>query len=148
MSAIGIEAWTNLLRSHARLMRELDEELQERHAVSLGDFDVFAQLDLAPDGCLRMCDLADAVVLSPSGLSRRVDRLERAGLVERRRAAADARSVEARLSADGKRLFRRLRKTHLTGVEEHFGGRFSERELERLRDLLARLTAAPAEPGR
>lgn len=138
-SETGVDAWANFLRGHARLIRELDAELQAEQGFSLGDFDVLVQLALAEEGRLRMCDLASAIVLSPSGLSRRVDRLERAGLVVRERGASDGRNVEARLSADGKRLYERLRKTHMAGIEERFTRQFSERELATLRDLLGRL---------
>ena len=107
----------------------------------LGDFDVLIQLAEAPRGRRRMCDLAAAVVLSPSGLSRRVDRLERAGYVIRERAEHDARAVEARLTPAGKRLLGRLRATHLAGVRERFVDRFTDQELEILADLLGRLNA-------
>jgi DNA-binding MarR family transcriptional regulator len=100
---------------------------------------VLIQLAEAEAGRLRMCDLAAAVVLSPSGLSRRVDRLERAGLVERERGEDDARSVEATLTPEGERVLDRLRRTHRTGVKERFADRFSEDELRTLTRLLARL---------
>jgi DNA-binding MarR family transcriptional regulator len=135
----AIPAWRSFLRAHSLLTRELDEELRVRHAFSLGDLDVLIQLAEAPRGRLRMCDLAAAVVLSPSGLSRRVDRLERAGLVTRERAERDARSIEARLTPSGKRLLERLRETHRSGVQERFADRFSAEELETLGELLGRL---------
>ncbi len=137
---MGLEAWKNLLRTHAHLIRELDEELRERHSFTLGDYDVLVNLANAPGQRRRMCDLADAVLLSPSGLSRRVDRLERAGFVQRERAADDARNIEAGLTPSGKRLLRRLRETHLAGVKERFVDRFDADELDTLRELLGRLT--------
>ena len=138
---MGLEAWRNLLRTHAHLIRELDEELRERHSFTLGDYDVLVNLASAPGQRRRMCDLADAVLLSPSGLSRRVDRLERAGFVQRERAADDARNIEAGLTPAGKRLLRRLRETHLAGVKERFVDRFDTDELLTLRKLLGRLIA-------
>lgn len=137
----GLEAWREFLRGHARLTRELDEDLRSSHDFSLGDFDVLAQLSFADDGRLKMCDLAAAIVLSPSGLSRRVDRLEKAGLVVRERGCTDGRNIEARLSPAGKRLFAKLRTFHVAGIEQHFAERFSKQELETLRDLLGRLNA-------
>ena len=139
LSEAGLAAWKDFLRAHSRLTRELDGELRQRHGFALGDFDVLAQLAEAPDGRLRMCDLASAVVLSPSGLSRRVDRLERAGLVTRERAQRDARNIEARLTAAGKRLLGKLRATHRAGVKQRFADRYSARELKSLGELLARL---------
>lgn len=138
---VGLEAWESLLRTHSLLIRELDEELRARHGFTLGDYDVLVNLGNAPGQRLRMCALAEAVLLSPSGLSRRVDRLEQAGFVQRERAANDARNIEAGLTPAGRRLLRRLRDTHLTGVRERFVERFSVDELDTLRGLLARLTA-------
>ena len=143
LSEAGLSAWKNFLRAHSRLTAELDEELRERHGFALGDFDVLAQLAEAPRGRLRMCDLAAAVVLSPSGLSRRVDRLERAGLVTRERAERDARSIETRLTPAGKRLLGSLRRTHRGGVKDRFADRFSAEELASLTELLGRLTDRP-----
>lgn len=136
----GFSAWRAFLRAHSRLMRELGEEMRDRHGVGLGDFDVLAQLGEAPEGRLRMCDLAAAVVLSPSGLSRRVDRLERQGLVARARGETDARSIEASLTPSGVKLLRRLLASHLAGVNERFADRFSAAELRTLSELLPRLS--------
>lgn len=143
LSEAGLEAWKSFLRAHSRLIAELDAELRASYDFTLGDFDVLAQLAEAPSGRLRMCDLAEAVVLSPSGLSRRVDRLERAGIVRRERAERDARNVEARLTPAGKRLLARLRMTHREGVKERFADRFSAEELEMLEALLGRLNERP-----
>jgi DNA-binding MarR family transcriptional regulator len=140
LSGAALSAWKNFLRAHARLMRELDDELRERHGFALGDFDVLIQLALAPRGRLRMCDLAEAVVLSPSGLSRRVERLERAGLVKRERGERDARNIEPRLTAAGRRQLARLRKTHWDGVKQRFADQFSTEELQVMEGLLGRLT--------
>ncbi len=146
---IGLEAWKDLLKAHAHLTRELDEELRERHSFTLGDFDVLINLANVPGRRRRMCDLASAVLLSPSGLSRRVDRLEAAGLVARERTATDARIIEAGLTPAGSRLLRRLQDTHLNGVKERFVDRFTATELQTLHELLARLigdegTASPS----
>lgn len=151
IGATGLEAWRNFVVANSRLMRELDEELRSKHGFTLGDYDVLIHLSRAPEARLRMCDLAAEVLLSPSGLSRRVERLERAGFVKRQRASSDGRSIEATLTASGKRLFRRLRETHLRGVKERFADRFSAEEIEALRDLLARLErqepTVPAPPS-
>lgn len=136
---VGLEAWKDLLKAHALLTRELDEELRERHSVALGDFDVLINLANSPGHGRRMCELANAVLLSPSGLSRRVDRLERAGLVQRERATDDGRNIRAGLTPAGDRLLRALQDTHLTGVKKRFVDRFSPDELDTLHELLGRL---------
>lgn len=133
------DAWQGLLRSNARLLRELDEELRHAHGYTIGDYDVLIHLAAAPEGRRRMCELADAVLLSPSGISRRVERLERAGLVRRERALGDARNIEAGLTDDGRRQLRKLRRTHRGGIRERFASKFNDRELETLAKLLGRL---------
>jgi len=134
-----LEAWKAFVVADAHLLRELDEELQREHGVALGDYDVLVNLANAPKRRLRMCDLANQVLLSPSGISRRVERLEREGLVRRERAAGDARNVEAQLTQAGTQLIRRLGRTHRAGIQARFGDHFSDGELETLRDLLGRL---------
>ena len=143
LSPIALEAWVSLITAHAGLLRTLDAELRQAHNVSLGDFDVLAHLADVPREGRRMCDLANAVLLSPSGLSRRVERLERAGFVRRERGESDARNIHAQLTPAGRRLFRRMRETHLAGVNGHFAEHFDRGELESLRELLARLTPPP-----
>lgn len=138
----GFHAWRGLIVSNSRLMHELDEEMRSAHNFTLGEFDVLATLSVAPHNRRRMCDLASAVILSASGLSRRVDRLEKSGLVRRQRSADDGRSIEAVLTADGERWFERVSDFHLDGVRRHFADRFSDEELETLAALLGRLEDA------
>jgi DNA-binding MarR family transcriptional regulator len=141
-----LEAWRSFVLAHSRLMRALDEDLQQEHDFTIGEFDVLINLSRIPEG-LRMCDLAAAVVLSPSGLTRRIDRLERAGLVERTRAEGDARNVVSKLTPAGRRLFKRLRDTHVNGIEERFLSHFSDDEIETLGELLGRLVPRDDPPS-
>ena len=135
----GFAAWRGLIFSSSHLLRKLDEELQVAHDLTLGEFDVLRALYTAPDRRRRMCDLAEAVVLTASGLSRRVDRLERAGWVRRERSNEDGRSIETVLTLDGAKFFTRVSDFHLAGVRRLFAERFSEEELETLAALLGRL---------
>src|SRR3954462_2904962 len=89
-------AWVGFLRAHHVLVGERDDELRTRHGQPLTSFDGLAQLDLAPEGQLRMSQLADAVLLSRSGLTRLVERLEAKGLLERRGGPQGARGAGAR----------------------------------------------------
>src|SRR3954464_3294866 len=82
-SELELDAWRGFLRTYTTLVRDLDDELTERHGLPVSSYDVLVQLDEAPDGMLRMSHLADAVLLSRSGLSRLVTRLEGQGLLER-----------------------------------------------------------------
>lgn len=100
-------------------MRRLDAELVDAHGLPLSHYDVLLQLAEA-GGRLRMSELADAVLLSRSGLTRLVDQLERRGLVTRRRSPADARGVEALLTDEGRDRLREAVPTHVAGVRRLF----------------------------
>jgi len=129
LAPVELAAWRGLLRSHAALVRELDAELQARHGLSLHEYEVLLTLAEAPDGRMRMSELAEAVVLSQSGLTRLVDRLVHDGSVERRRCDGDRRGFNAELTAAGRKRLREARATHLAGVRSRFLDRFSEEEL-------------------
>jgi DNA-binding MarR family transcriptional regulator len=132
-------AWGGFLRAHRALVAELDEELKREHDLPLTSYDVLVQLENAPDHQLRMSELAEAVLLSRSGLTRLVERLERKGLLERRECQDDARGAFAVLTDAGAESLREARRTHLAGVRELFLRRFDENELRRLDDAWRRL---------
>src|SRR5437763_10972049 len=119
-SDLELDAWRGFLRAHATLVRELDEELTERHGLPLSSYDVLVQLDEAPAGQLRMSHLADAVLLSRSGLSRLVTRLERQRLIERVECEDDARGAFAAITGVGRERLAEARVTHRAGVRERF----------------------------
>jgi DNA-binding MarR family transcriptional regulator len=141
LSPKELRAWGGFLRAHATLIRELDAELEAEHGLSLTSYDVLVQLELAPDRRLRMRDLADAVLLSRSGLTRLVDRLVREGLIERQTCSADARGSFAVLTERGLRALHAARPTHLAGVHRLFIGRVEDDELARLGDVWDRVVA-------
>jgi DNA-binding MarR family transcriptional regulator len=141
IDARGMRAWRNLLRAHSQVARVLEAELEEAHHLPLASYDVLVQLSEAPNGQLRMSELADAVLLSRSGLTRLVDRLVREGLVERRSCPSDLRGTLAVLTPAGLARLREASGTHLRGVARHVLARFSPAELEVLGELLGRLTA-------
>ena len=109
-------AWRGLLRVHARLTKALDADLVREHDLPLSSYEVLLFLADAPDGRLRMSELADGVLLSRSGLTRLVDRMERDGLLRRERCEDDARGYYAIITDAGRELFQRARATHLDGV--------------------------------
>jgi DNA-binding MarR family transcriptional regulator len=135
-------AWRGFLRVHAALIRELDAELDAAHDLPLSSYDVLLQLAEAPDRRLRMSDLAGSVLISPSGLTRLVDRLEREGLVERHRCTSDHRGTFAALTEQGLARLREAAATHLDGVRRLFVAHFSEAELERLGGYWERVLSA------
>src|SRR3954451_20972768 len=95
-------AWHAFIHAHTRVVRKLEAELEAEQGLTLPAYEVLAHLSEAPDGRLRMRDLASFAVLTPSGLTRLVDKLARDGLVERARCLSDARVVYAVVTADGR----------------------------------------------
>jgi DNA-binding MarR family transcriptional regulator len=137
-------AWRSFLRAHARIVRCLEAELLAGQRLSLGAYDVLVQLHGAPSNRLRMAELAEAVLLSRSGVTRLVDRLERAGLVVRERVDGDGRGVVAKLTEAGARRLRAASTIHLSGVARHFGELFDGAELAAFADLCERLATPRA----
>jgi DNA-binding MarR family transcriptional regulator len=130
-----LAAWRGMLRVHSDMTRVLDAELTERHGLPLTSYEVLLFLADSPDGRMRMSELADSVLLSRSGLTRLVDRLERDGLLERKPCEEDARGYFAAITDRGRTLFTEARRTHLAGVRERFLSRFSRDDLRTLGEL-------------
>ena len=145
-TAAELRAWTAFLNAQASLLRRLEAELIESEDMTLAEFDVLIQLAVAPGRRLRMTELSDRVRLSHSGVTRLVDRLTAAGLVERARCDSDRRGTFATLTAAGKVRLRRARPVHLRGVREHFGKRLTAAQLSAVAEALEPL-ARPASPG-
>ena len=134
-----LRAWRGMLRAHAALTKQLDAELEARHGLPLSSYEVLVRLADAEDERMRMCDLASSIVLSRSGLTRLVDRLERDGLIVRESCASDARGAFARLTPRGREVLEAARTTHHAGVRELFLGRLSPDERELLACVWERL---------
>jgi DNA-binding MarR family transcriptional regulator len=141
LSQTQLAAWTAFLRAHNAVTRALERELGDAHGLTLSDYDVLVQLAQAPGGALRPGELARAVLLTRSGITRLVQGLERAGLVERVPCPDDQRGHLLRLTAGGRNVLRRASRTHLDGIRELFAAPFDDHELRLLRDLLGRLAA-------
>jgi DNA-binding MarR family transcriptional regulator len=132
-------AWRAFLRAHASVLRKLERDLINETGMPLGWYDVLVQLAEAPERRLRMADLADKVLLSRSGLTRLVDRLQSEGLVTREPYPGDARGLYTVLTPAGFEKLRAAAPTHLAGVQAYWLSRFSDRELHDLHMLLGRL---------
>ena len=146
LSPLELAAWGGLLRTHARLVRELDRELEAAHGLPLTQYEVLLHLERAPHQRLRMSELARSVLLSQSGVTRLVDRLEALGLVERAPCAEDRRVLWAQMTDEGMRRLVEARPTHLAGVRARFLDRFDEDELGRLADAWERVLADSERP--
>src|SRR5215210_8240162 len=125
-------AWAGFIRAHASIVKELDAELKASHGLPLSSFDVLIQLSLAPDGRMQMFELAEAVHLSRSALTRQVDRLEGQGLIERHRGERDPRQVFACITELGLERLAETTPTHLTGVRRRFLERLSPAQVRQL----------------
>jgi len=138
-----IGVWRTFLRAHAHAIRELERELPNETGMPLGWYDVLLTLAEAPDRRLRMAELADRVLLSRSGLTRLIDRLQAEGLVRREPSPDDARGTFTVLTADGVARLRAAVPVHLAGIRKHWLAHFSDDELRELEVLLRRV----ADPG-
>ena len=136
-----LSTWAAFLRAHARVVRELERELQAEQRLALTDNDVLVQLAGADERRLRMSELADRLLLSRSGITRLVDRLVAEGLVERATCDTDRRGQWAALTDAGLDRLRTASPTHLRGVAEHFLDRMSPEELASIEGILRRLDA-------
>jgi DNA-binding MarR family transcriptional regulator len=138
-SSEQLASWRAFLKAHATITRALEAELVAQQRLSLASYDVLVQLAEAPGHRLRMTELADAVLLSRSGVTRLVDRLERAGLVRRSPVAGDGRGVAAELTEGGLGRLRVASRTHLAGVLVHFADRLDADDLAALETISRRL---------
>jgi DNA-binding MarR family transcriptional regulator len=144
LSRTEMDVWRSFLRAHAHITRVLETELLAGQRLSLASYDVLVQLSEAPGRRLRMTELAEAVLLSRSGVTRVVDRLERSGLVARARVDTDGRGIEAVLTQLGYDRLKAATGTHLSGVATHFAGRIEPTELAAFGQTCERL--AEGEP--
>ncbi|CAN5659151.1 MarR family transcriptional regulator [soil metagenome] len=137
-------AWPLLLKTITVLLETLDAELQREQELPLTWFDVLVHLADAPEGRMRMNQLSESVLLSKSGVTRLVDRMEKAGLITRAPCAADRRVVYATLTPKGRAAFRRAAPAAFRGVREHFSSHLTAAEERALTAALERMLAAHA----
>jgi DNA-binding MarR family transcriptional regulator len=139
LSEAELASWRGFLRVHAALARDLDAELMAGHGLPLSSYEVLLTVADAPDERMRMSEIADSVLLSRSGVTRLVDRLERDGLVERIPCEDDARGQYAVLTERGREAFDAARATHLAGVRRLFLERLECDDLRRMAGYWERL---------
>ena len=142
-----VGAFVALLRAHAGVIRDLSTRLTIEHGLTISDFEVLLRLFRAPDRRMRRVDLADQVFLSPSGVTRLLDGLERQGFVERASCETDRRVVYAVLSDAGVDRLRTAAESHFGQVDAIFGAQFDSNELAELTGLLDRLGGGETEDG-
>lgn len=132
------DVWQLFFETSARLTTEIEDRLKE-HGCSLMDYQLLLLLRNATGHRLRMGELAQRMVFSPSRLSYQMGVLEKRGWVRRERCPDDARGLEAALTEEGLRAFRRLRPVHARDVEQLFLDALENDDAERLRAIMERV---------
>lgn len=130
--------WGVLLKAHARVIARVGRQAEAEGALPLDWYDVLLALEYAPGNRLRMGELVEHVVLSPSGLTRLVDRIEKAELVERHLCPSDRRAFEVELTAKGRAAREQSWPIYARAVAQGFGNRYSDEEATQLAELLKR----------
>ncbi len=134
-------AWRALISAYSVAVERIECELSEAGLPPLAWYDVLLELSVAPGRRLRMHELARAVVLSRSGLTRLVDRLEKADLLHREPDPADGRGSFATLTVGGASMREKMWPIYARGIAEHFGAHVSEEEAEVIGRALGRVSA-------
>ena len=136
-----LAAWRALLNAHAAAVGAIERDLAADGNIPLIWYDVLVALSEAPDERLRLHELADRVVLSRSGLTRLVDRLEQAGLLRREACPSDRRGAFAVLTDEGRAALRRTWPAYARGIEARFARHLSEGEAAAVATALDRVAA-------
>ena len=135
------------MRAHSSLTRELSARLLTDHGLSITDYQCLLTLAHAEKGSMRRVDLAEQLMLTPSGVTRLLDGLERDGWVRKGSCDSDARVTYAVLTDEGRERLESAGRSHVAQVRELIEDQFSPEELETLVDLLGRLPGGASGRG-
>jgi DNA-binding MarR family transcriptional regulator len=142
LEGAALDAWRSYIQSHASILRVLDAELAAEHGITTRDYEVLLYLAQAPERKLPMSALAERTMLTRSGITRLVDGLVQAGLIERVSCLRDARVSYAHLTDQGYETLRVAGCTHVQSVNRLFLEHFTSAEVQILATLLTRLPGA------
>ncbi len=137
-----MRAWRALVDVMAAVNAGTEADLMAEHGLTIGDYGVLAQLSEAPERCMRMCDLAARMHLSPSGLTRRLDGLVRHGLVDRVPSPDDRRVMLAHLTDHGMDVLVKAAPDHVESVRRHLFDHLTRTQVRQLADALERVSEA------
>ena len=132
----ALTAWRIFLNAHAAAVRRIEEDLAAEQALPLVEYDVLVALEHAPHARLRLRDLNRKVVLTRSGITRLVDRLEEAGLLKRERHGEDRRAIYAALTDEGRAAIRRTWPIYARGIQRYFARYLDTQEISVLTEAL------------
>lgn len=147
LSTAPVQAFIRLLQGHAAATRVLSADLVSEHELTLNDYEALLRLSRAPDYGMKRVELAESLLLTPSGVTRLLDGLERAGYVEKGSCDTDARITYAVLTEAGRDKLREASTSHIAQIRAFFEQRFDADELATLVELLGRLPGAAADDG-
>jgi DNA-binding MarR family transcriptional regulator len=142
---LALTAWVRLLRAHASAKRSFNTQLLAEHGLTVNDYEALLLLSHEPDRRLKRVVLADRLQLTPSGVTRLLDGLEAAGLVEKGSCDSDARVTYAVLTEPGREKLEQASCSHVAAVRALFAERLGDDELRTLGDLLGRLPGGDAD---
>lgn len=147
-----LEAWRQYYPSFWRVFTAIEADLAAAGLPSLSWYDALYELYLAPDRHLRMSELARSALLSRSGLTRLVDKLEKEGLIRRKACPSDGRVQHAELTDKGVEVLRKIWPVYRAGIAKYFAAHLSEAEARQMGEIFGRIRAAlepaPAEAAR
>lgn len=132
-------AWRLFLTVHALACRSIDERLLKAGCLSFDDYDVLLTLNEAEGETLRMSELAEAVLLSNSGMSRRVARLVERGLLHRDQCVEDGRVFRVSLSKTGRRSLDQTWRVYRGLIDDSFASIITEGEALELAEIFQRI---------
>src|SRR6266513_371148 len=135
----AVRAWSRLLRAYATTTRLLSAELQAEHGVTINDYEALLVLSRAENGRLKRVELARSLLLTPSGITRLLEGLEDAGLVERANCATDLRVTYAQLTDAGREKLEAASNAHVASIRALLEEHFARDELDSIADMLGKL---------
>jgi len=137
--APAVRAWTRLLRAYISTTRLLSADLQEGHGLTLNDYEALLVLSRAEDGRLKRVELARSLMLTPSGITRLLQGLEDAGLVERASCETDLRVTYAQLTDAGREKLEAASSDHVASISALFEQHFAHDEIDAIAEILGKL---------
>ena len=141
---VELDAFARLMRAHSVLRRELDAEVLRPRGLTMNDFEALMHISRADEQRLRRVDLVERLMLTPSGVTRLLDGLQEAGLVENLQCEDDARVTWARLTQEGNETLECVGATHTERLRVLFRDTLSEDEVTQLSELLGKLPGVGA----
>jgi DNA-binding MarR family transcriptional regulator len=138
-------AWLAFVRTHAKLWDQVEAHMRREHGLTMVRYDVLAQLSNA-GGQLGLSELASSIVLSPSGLSKLLDRMEESGLIRRSPDPNDARSIFATATPEGRTLAKKARASHHDFLQHTFGDAITTKDADDLARIMGRVRRSIDKP--